>query len=833
MTETGIGGEILSDAELIAAVRAGDNSAFAELYARHAPAARSVARQYASSDADADDICSDAFAKVFSVLQGGGGPDEAFRAYLFTVVRRLAYAGTQSAQRVRPTDDVATFESAWGPAGSVEEPTLAGFERTVVARAFNALPERWQAVLWYTEVEGLSLAEIGPLLGLSANGAAALAYRAREGLREAYLQAHLAAPPTEGCTGVADKLGAYVRGGLSRRDTRKVDEHLESCEECRALVAELGDVNHGMRAIVAPLVLGVAGTGALKAGGLGFGGAVAGIGAGVVAAGGTAGGATGGASGGVLGSGATAVGVGAGAVAVVGAVAVAVAAALGAFRDGEPDQATVAAPTASAFPAPSPAPEPEDEEPEDLDEAEAQEPDESQPNLDDTWTGPEDPRTEDPGTDDPGDTADPDETPDPDEGEDDPAEPEDPADPEDPDEPTDPVDPNQPRQGALALGGLPVEPVVVRHGEAATLSFDVSNPGTAPVQDVRVTLTAPDGVRLQLAPTLAPAAGTARSISCVADGSQCTVARLDPGDVGTVALQLLVDEEAEPTTAQIDIALQARGVGRQGGYPLTIAPSPARLAVGVPESFELEVNGTPGVVDIAVLNHGWTPAQNVEVSMALPPDVLWTGTEPDGWTCEAVDGGVDCARSSLPGRSGASEPGRVPLELELQAMPFFVSGDLEILARADEPVVAVSTSTHVTGVGTFAPEVTAVVGYDEALLGLGGVRVTADVTSNFLVPVTGVLRLDLDPGMEVTTEPSGLVSPVPVNCEPVGTDGCRITLHPGETTTVSLYVDDGDGLLVSVITWLLDLITGSDANRIVLEVDGLTDPIPVVVTPGD
>ena len=58
----------------------------------------------------------------------------------------------------------------------------------MIARAFASLPERWQAVLWHTEIEGARPADVAPLLGLTANGVAALAYRAREGLRQAYLQ---------------------------------------------------------------------------------------------------------------------------------------------------------------------------------------------------------------------------------------------------------------------------------------------------------------------------------------------------------------------------------------------------------------------------------------------------------------------------------------------------------------------------------------------------------------------------------------------------------------------------------------------------------------------
>ena len=76
------------DAELISAVRGGDVDAYGELFARHVDAARRLARQLVAAG-DADDLVSEAFAKVLVVLQRGGGPDLAFRAYLLTAVRRL------------------------------------------------------------------------------------------------------------------------------------------------------------------------------------------------------------------------------------------------------------------------------------------------------------------------------------------------------------------------------------------------------------------------------------------------------------------------------------------------------------------------------------------------------------------------------------------------------------------------------------------------------------------------------------------------------------------------------------------------------------------------
>ncbi|CAM3423548.1 sigma-70 family RNA polymerase sigma factor [Isoptericola cucumis] len=264
-----------SDAELILEVRGGDLDAYGALFERHAAAARSVARQYARSAADADDLVSEAFHRVLDVLQHGGGPDATFRAYLLTVVRRLAADLAKGLQRTRPTDDEHTLDSGLDSVASTELPALASFERSVVRQAYEALPERWQAVLWYTEVEGRAPAEVAPILGLTPNGVSALAYRAREGLRVGYLQEHLTSAPSEGCRAVNPMLGSYVRGGLARREVAKVDAHVADCPECRALVLELSDVAHGMRAVVAPLIVGMAGmavVGALPIGGALVGG---------------------------------------------------------------------------------------------------------------------------------------------------------------------------------------------------------------------------------------------------------------------------------------------------------------------------------------------------------------------------------------------------------------------------------------------------------------------------------------------------------------------------------------------------------------------------------
>jgi RNA polymerase sigma factor (sigma-70 family) len=256
-----------SDAELIDAVRGGDIHAYGQLYARHVHAAHNLARQLSKSPIEADDLVSDAFAKVLATLRAGGGPNSAFRAYLLTALRHTAYDKTRRDRKLELVDDVEAISGAERVTSlPFDDTAVAQLDRSLAVRAFASLPERWQTVLWHTAIEGQSPHEVAPLLGLTSNGVSAMAYRAREGLRKAYLQAHVAHNPSERCRAAAAKLGSWTRSGLSRRETSQVEAHLDKCDTCRALAAELADVNGALRGVVAPLVLGIGTAGYLAAG---------------------------------------------------------------------------------------------------------------------------------------------------------------------------------------------------------------------------------------------------------------------------------------------------------------------------------------------------------------------------------------------------------------------------------------------------------------------------------------------------------------------------------------------------------------------------------------
>ncbi len=336
--------ESIADADLVLRTRSGDAAAFGELWRRHYPSGMSVARSITSS-IDPDDLVQESYTRIYQAILKGGGPNGSFRAYLFTSIRNTAAAWGR-ARRESAIDEL----DAVADPDSTEQAANEALDRSLTAQAFRSLPSRWQEVLWYTEIEQMKPAEAGALLGMKAGAVSQLAFRAREGLREAWIQAHLrSAEPGSDCQWTIEHLGAYSRGNLAARDLRRLETHIGECARCMIVAAEADDVSKRLALVLLPLVLGVTGAAgylatlqgagtpivalaampsgvtegavvATTAGGAGFGGS--GSGDGAAAGGGTA---TGGgaAGGGVLSGMGALVGAGSAALVVAGVVAAA------------------------------------------------------------------------------------------------------------------------------------------------------------------------------------------------------------------------------------------------------------------------------------------------------------------------------------------------------------------------------------------------------------------------------------------------------------------------------------------------------------------------------
>lgn len=241
-----------SDLELVELTRGGDNAAFGDLWNRHRRAALKAAASLTRNH-DPEDMAQEAFLRILTSIRGNGGPREAFRPYLYAVLRSVSMAW-QSPHG--PIDDIDTVAMDQMPVYSFEAQLI---DASITGRAFAELQPEWRTVLWYTEVEGLRAREIAPILGMSPNAVSALSYRAKEGLRASWLQAHLNSERVEeACKWSVERLGKYNRGTLGRKDRDRLQAHLTSCLKCSILVEEIDTLGRQLGIMLLPLFLGPA-----------------------------------------------------------------------------------------------------------------------------------------------------------------------------------------------------------------------------------------------------------------------------------------------------------------------------------------------------------------------------------------------------------------------------------------------------------------------------------------------------------------------------------------------------------------------------------------------
>lgn len=237
-----------ADVRALERFRAGDSRAFEELFERHVEGARRLARSMLRDQQAAEDAVAEAFTSTYAAIQRGRGPVDGFERYLRRSVRHQCLRTWRRQARQRPTDDL-TLDGPQNPLPVQPDGRDEWLDVSLLRGAFRDLPPRMQLVLWRTEVEGRSHADVADQLHTTPAAVAALAMRSRRELARHYLQRHVA-PPTDRagtCRAVRTELAGAVRDTLTPRRQLDVDEHLASCAECRSERRELELVNHRLR----------------------------------------------------------------------------------------------------------------------------------------------------------------------------------------------------------------------------------------------------------------------------------------------------------------------------------------------------------------------------------------------------------------------------------------------------------------------------------------------------------------------------------------------------------------------------------------------------------
>ncbi|CAH2601973.1 ECF RNA polymerase sigma factor SigM [Rhodovastum atsumiense] len=174
-----------SEAELLAWSAGGDRRAFDEIVARHGRFALRVALRLIPDPALAEDVVQDAMLRAWS-RAGDFDPRRAsFTSWLYRIVVNRCIDQRRRLQLDPLPDDFDQADPAEGA-----EATLQARERAAaLVGALQALPVRQRAAMTLVYDEGLSGAEAGRALGLSAKAVERLLARARAFLRARLLPA--------------------------------------------------------------------------------------------------------------------------------------------------------------------------------------------------------------------------------------------------------------------------------------------------------------------------------------------------------------------------------------------------------------------------------------------------------------------------------------------------------------------------------------------------------------------------------------------------------------------------------------------------------------------
>jgi RNA polymerase sigma-70 factor, ECF subfamily len=194
---------------LVAALRNGDEQAFAALVDLHTPALLRVARAYVPSRAVSEEVVQETWIAVMRGIDGFEGRSS-LKTWIFRILTNVAMRRGSRERRSVPFAALAAAEDTGGPSvdperflpadhelfpghwlfmpmrwPTPEEGLLSGETREVIVAAIEELPEAQRTVLALRDVEGWSSDEVSAALEISAGNQRVLLHRARARVRTA------------------------------------------------------------------------------------------------------------------------------------------------------------------------------------------------------------------------------------------------------------------------------------------------------------------------------------------------------------------------------------------------------------------------------------------------------------------------------------------------------------------------------------------------------------------------------------------------------------------------------------------------------------------------
>jgi RNA polymerase sigma-70 factor, ECF subfamily len=195
------------DEQIVAALRAGDEHTFRELFQHHHSAMKRAARGYVQSDAVAEEIVQETWLAVITGIDRFEGRS-ALGTWIFSILINQAKSHSTRERRTLPfssmspssgdepavgADRFQKDDEAWPghwatpprPWQNPDRRALSLEAREQVKEALLGLPERQRLIVGLRDVDGLSSAEVCDRLELSRENERVLLHRGRSRLRAA------------------------------------------------------------------------------------------------------------------------------------------------------------------------------------------------------------------------------------------------------------------------------------------------------------------------------------------------------------------------------------------------------------------------------------------------------------------------------------------------------------------------------------------------------------------------------------------------------------------------------------------------------------------------
>lgn len=224
-----------ADADLVAAVRRGDDHAFEVLYERYHRRIAGYIHGMVGDYGRAEDIAQDVFMSALRRMRETDRPI-AFKPWVYEIAKN---ACIDQFRRARRAEEVSyDADEGLGAAdhgrlvNSGPTPDVAVDQKMSIDHlrgAFGGLSDTHHRILVMRELEGLSYREIGERLGMSRPSVESTLFRARRRLSEEYEEL----VSGERCSRVQLIIGAASGGAVGTRDRRKLGKHVAHCQPCR------------------------------------------------------------------------------------------------------------------------------------------------------------------------------------------------------------------------------------------------------------------------------------------------------------------------------------------------------------------------------------------------------------------------------------------------------------------------------------------------------------------------------------------------------------------------------------------------------------------------